>query len=63
MEKLINLLMKRKISTARIDAMPDGLARAALDRRYLALLDEQARKPAPVPPSFGPLSNPLDKTS
>jgi hypothetical protein len=62
MEKLISLILKRRLSTARIDAMPDGMARAALDRRYSALVEELARKPLPPPRSFAPLGNPLEKT-
>jgi hypothetical protein len=60
MEKFLKLVMKRKISTERVDAMADGVARAALDKRFGLMMDQQANKPAPLPRSFAPLSNPLD---
>jgi hypothetical protein len=60
MEKFLNLVTKRKQSTARIDAMPDSAARAALERRFDALLKQQASQPMPPPRSFAPLQNPLE---
>jgi hypothetical protein len=59
MEKFLNFIVKRRQSTARIDAMPDAAARAALERRLSALMHEQANKPAPMPQSFAPLLDPL----
>jgi hypothetical protein len=61
MQKFLNLITKRKQSTARVDALPDGMAVAALDRRFTHLLDLQALQPAPGQRSFAPLINPLEE--
>jgi hypothetical protein len=60
MEKLFDMILKRRLSTARVDAMPDGMARTALDRRLGVMLEQHARAPVPPPRSFAPLNNPLE---
>lgn len=59
MQKMLQLVWKRKISTARVDDMPSQAAHAALNRRLHRMLDHhsslqvQALEPQKV------FSNPL----
>jgi hypothetical protein len=55
MQRILNLLLKRKQSTQRVDDMPSGAARAALDQRLNRLLASHANQPVQVARQFAPL--------
>ncbi len=59
MRNVLNLIMKRKLSTQRVDDMPDAMARTALDQRLHQMLALHALQPAPQQRHFVPLSNPI----
>jgi hypothetical protein len=58
MQKVLDLLLKRKISTQRVDDMPNAQARAALDQRMNRMLALHSNVPLPQR-AFAPLSNPI----
>jgi hypothetical protein len=62
MRKLLNHILKRKVSTERVDNMPSGIASSALDRRVQNMLALHATQPLPPPQPFKVLSNPIQKT-
>jgi hypothetical protein len=62
MKKILNHILKRKVSTERVDNLPSGVAMAALDKRVQHFMDGQASQGAPQPRSFAELSNPLQKS-
>ncbi len=57
MQKVLNLLLKRKISIQRVDDMPNAGARTALDQRMNRMLALHSDVPMPQR-AFAPLSNP-----
>ncbi len=59
MNKILNLISRRKLSTKRVDDMPDAMARTALDQRLHRMLALHASQPAPQQRHFAPLSNPI----
>jgi hypothetical protein len=61
MQKVLNLIMKRKVSTKRVDDMADARARMALDKRLNRMLAAHATQPVAAPRHFEPLSNPIQK--
>jgi hypothetical protein len=61
MQKILNQILKRNISTERVDNMPSGLAVSALDQRVQHMLALQALQPPPQRKTFGDLSNPIQK--
>jgi hypothetical protein len=58
MQKLLNTLLKRNVSTQRVDDMASVQAVSALDRRVNKMLSLQATQPVPQPHQFAHLSNP-----
>ena len=58
MRDLINKIMTRKQSTQRVDDMPSGAARAALDQRLNRMLVQHANEPAPQARQFETLLDP-----
>lgn len=61
MQKILDQLLKRRISIERVTNMPSGTAVSALDQRVQHLLALQALKPLPQRMTFGDLSNPIQK--
>jgi hypothetical protein len=61
MQNVLNHILKRKISTERIDNMASGTAVSALDRRVQHMLTMQSNQPQPPPKTFATLSNPIQK--
>jgi hypothetical protein len=61
MQKILNQILNRKVSTERVTNMPSALAVSALDQRVQQLLALQALKPLPRRRTFGDLSNPIQK--
>ena len=61
MQKIINQILTRRVSTERITNLPDGMAVSALDQRVQQLLALQALKPLPQRRTFSDLSNPIQK--
>lgn len=58
MRRVLDLLLRRKISTQRVDDMPNAQARAALDKRMNQMLSLHTDVAAPLR-VFAPLSNPI----
>jgi hypothetical protein len=56
MQKVLNLLLQRKISTQRVEDLPNSMACAALDQRVNRLLALHADVALPLR-HFAPLSN------
>jgi hypothetical protein len=61
MQKILNHILKRKISTERVENMPSTAAVSALDRRVQQMLALQATQPLPQSQSFKVLLNPFQK--
>lgn len=61
MQKILNQILKRRVSTERVDNMPNGIAVSALDQRVQQMLAMQALKPSPQRRTFADLSNPIQK--
>jgi hypothetical protein len=61
MQKILNQILNRKVSTERVTNMPSAIAVSALDQRVQQLLALQALKPLPKRRNFGDLSNPIQK--
>jgi hypothetical protein len=61
MQKILNQILNRKVSTERVTNMPSAIAVSALDQRVQQLLALQALKPLPRRRTFGDLSNPIQK--
>ena len=59
MQKVLNLIMKRKVSTQPVDDMADNQARIALETRLNRMLALHASQPVQSPRGFAPLSNPI----
>jgi hypothetical protein len=60
MQKIINAVLKRNMSTQRVDDMPNTMATAAMNLRMNRLLQHQALQPLPRR-QFDVLSNPNQK--
>jgi hypothetical protein len=58
MQKVLNMLLKRKISTQRVENLPNSLACTALDQRMNRMLALHVDVPL-VQRQFAPLSNPI----
>jgi hypothetical protein len=58
MQKMLNTLLKRNVSTQRVDDMASLQAVSALDRRVNKMLSLQATQPLPRTQQFADLSNP-----
>jgi hypothetical protein len=61
MQKILNQILNRKVSTERVTNLPSAIAVSALDQRVQQLLALQALKPLPRRRTFGDLSNPIQK--
>jgi hypothetical protein len=61
MQKILNQILKRNVSTERVTNMPSGIAVSALDHRVQHMLALQSLQPPPPRKSFGDLSNPIQK--
>lgn len=61
MQKILNQILTRKVSTERVTNLPSGIAVSALDQRVQHLLALQALKPLPQRRTFSDLSNPIQK--
>lgn len=61
MQKILNQILKRNVSTERVENMPSGIAVSALDDRVKHMLALQALRPLPKRRTFGDLSNPIQK--
>ena len=59
MNKMMNLINRRKQSTQRVDDLANGVARAALDRRLGQMLALHASQPLPQLRHFKPLTHPV----
>ncbi len=58
MQKILNHILKRNISTQRVDDIASVLATSALDRRVQHMLALQAGQPSPQLDHFKHVANP-----
>ncbi len=61
MQKLLNHIMRRNVSTERVDNMVADQALIALDKRVIRMLAAHSAQPAPQSRHFEVLSNPIQK--